>query len=227
MPECQQAAERIQSPTQCITTHPRPNRRDELTAFLSALGRGVTKDVPSVLYLKSALGGLSRSLTDSALHSFQGPHRWWKLALFAVLFVLPGGSVGVAILAWIEHRRGRKGSKSTSVELAAGPVRRRSTRFHSVALKAGTAAHRIRAGAMLRGPCLPPPTIQGFLADASTHGIGTRISPLFVYGAASSDTAFWIEASASDDCAFKIAATRTPPRIRTSKGVSGARMRNV
>ena len=40
-----------------------------------------------MLYLKNTFGGLSRSLTDSALSSFQGPHRWWKLALFAVLFV--------------------------------------------------------------------------------------------------------------------------------------------
>ncbi|CAB3702842.1 hypothetical protein LMG22037_03600 [Paraburkholderia phenoliruptrix] len=76
-----------------------------------------------MLYLKNTLGGLSRSLTDSALHSFQGPHRWWKLALFAVLFVLPGGSVGVAVLAWFEHRRGRKGAKGASLEIAAAPVR--------------------------------------------------------------------------------------------------------
>ncbi|MFM0338864.1 hypothetical protein [Paraburkholderia fungorum] len=68
-----------------------------------------------MLYLKNTLGGLSRSLTDSALSSFQGPHRWWKLALFAVLFVLPGGSVGVAVLAWIEHRKGRSVG-STGVE---------------------------------------------------------------------------------------------------------------
>ncbi|MBC8745256.1 hypothetical protein OKW43_002722 [Paraburkholderia sp. WC7.3g] len=59
-------------------------------------------------YLKDTLGGLSRSLTDSALHNFQGRHRWWKLALFAGLFVLPGGSLGVALLAWAEHRRGTK-----------------------------------------------------------------------------------------------------------------------
>ncbi|WP_233851849.1 hypothetical protein [Paraburkholderia sp. HD33-4] len=65
-----------------------------------------------MLYLKNTLGGLSRSLTDSALHSFQGRHRWWKLALFAGLFVLPGGSVGVALLAWAEHRRGTKRSKN-------------------------------------------------------------------------------------------------------------------
>ena len=71
--------------------------------------------IPAMLYLKNTLGGLSRSLTDSALSSFQGPHRWWKLALFAVLFVLPGGSVGVAVLAWIEHRRGRSVG-STGVE---------------------------------------------------------------------------------------------------------------
>ncbi|MFM0207321.1 hypothetical protein PQQ96_07910 [Paraburkholderia sediminicola] len=74
-----------------------------------------------MLYLKNTLGGLSRSLTDSALSSFQGPHRWWKLALFAVLFVLPGGSVGVAVLAWAEHRRGQKGAKAASAKLA-GPA---------------------------------------------------------------------------------------------------------
>ncbi|MEW9581244.1 hypothetical protein [Paraburkholderia sp. DGU8] len=71
-----------------------------------------------MLYLKNTLGGLSRSLTDSALNSFQGPHRWWKLALFAGLFVLPGGSLGVAILAWFEHRRG-KGDKTAVLEGAA------------------------------------------------------------------------------------------------------------
>ncbi|MFM0096328.1 hypothetical protein PQQ87_11995 [Paraburkholderia nemoris] len=80
-----------------------------------------------MLYLKNTLGGLSRSLTDSALSSFQGPNRWWKLALFAVLFVLPGGSVGVAVLAWVEHRRGQKGTKVVPVEsvgsiVAAGSV---------------------------------------------------------------------------------------------------------
>ena len=71
-----------------------------------------------MLYLKNTLGGLSRSLTDSALHSFQGRHRWLKLALFAGLFVLPGGSVGVALLAWVEHRRGTKQAKSGNAAVA-------------------------------------------------------------------------------------------------------------
>ncbi|MFM0741549.1 hypothetical protein PQQ51_30305 [Paraburkholderia xenovorans] len=76
-----------------------------------------------MLYLKNTLGGLSRSLTDSALSSFQGPHRWWKLALFAVLFVLPGGSVGVAVLAWVEHRRGqKKGATNAAAAQALRPV---------------------------------------------------------------------------------------------------------
>ncbi|ABE32944.1 hypothetical protein DR64_2163 [Paraburkholderia xenovorans LB400] len=78
-----------------------------------------------MLYLKNTLGGLSRSLTDSALSTFKGPHRWWKLALFAVLFVLPGGSVGVAALAWAEHRRARKSvekAKAAKVELTAAPL---------------------------------------------------------------------------------------------------------
>ncbi|MCC8402088.1 hypothetical protein LJ655_09315 [Paraburkholderia sp. MMS20-SJTN17] len=65
----------------------------------------------------TTLSGLSRSLTHSALHSFQGPHRWWKLALFAGLLVLPGGSVGVALLAWVEHRRETKRAKRDSAAL--------------------------------------------------------------------------------------------------------------
>ena len=76
-----------------------------------------------MLYLKNTLGGLSRSLTDSALSSFQGPHRWWKLALFAVLFVLPGGSVGVMVLAWVEHRRGRKSGTGSAAGFIAGSRR--------------------------------------------------------------------------------------------------------
>jgi hypothetical protein len=59
----------------------------------------------AMLYLKNTLGGWSRSLTDTALHSFQGPNRWWKLVLYAVVFVLPGGSLGVLLFAWFEHRR--------------------------------------------------------------------------------------------------------------------------
>ncbi|MFM0528229.1 hypothetical protein PQR11_25000 [Paraburkholderia strydomiana] len=111
-----------------------------------------------MLYLKNTLGGLGRSLTDSALHSFQGPHRWWKLALFAVLFVLPGGSVGVAILAWVEHRRGRKSSSSTSVEIAAEPVRLAGTAAApaqnpaSACQSRGDAPCRAAAGKLARKP---------------------------------------------------------------------------
>lgn len=66
-----------------------------------------------MLYLKNTLGGLSRSLIDSALLNFQKPYRWWKFALYAVVFVLPGGSLGVLFLAWIDHRRARRGAKPT------------------------------------------------------------------------------------------------------------------
>jgi hypothetical protein len=69
-----------------------------------------------MLYLKNTLGGLSRSLIDSALLNFQKPYRWWKLALYAVILVLPGGSLGVLFLAWVDHRRTRRGVKSTPVK---------------------------------------------------------------------------------------------------------------
>jgi hypothetical protein len=63
-------------------------------------------------YLKNALNGLGRHLHDSALHAFQGPHRWWKLAFFAAMFVLPGGSVLVALVAWVDHRRHQQNQQS-------------------------------------------------------------------------------------------------------------------
>ncbi|HEY3597380.1 MAG TPA: hypothetical protein VGL08_07700 [Paraburkholderia sp.] len=69
-----------------------------------------------MLYLKNTLGGLSRSLIDSALLNFQRPFRWWKLALYAVVFVLPGGSFGVLFLAWIDHRRARRTVKPASTK---------------------------------------------------------------------------------------------------------------
>jgi hypothetical protein len=71
-----------------------------------------------MLYLKNTLGGLSRSLIDSALGNFQKPYRWWKLALYAVVFVLPGGSLGVLFLAWLDHRRGKRSVKAVQAKPA-------------------------------------------------------------------------------------------------------------
>jgi len=66
-------------------------------------------------YLKNTLGGLGRSLHDSALNSFQGPYRWWKLALYVVMFVLPGGSLGVLFVSWIDHRRNGRAAMRAQV----------------------------------------------------------------------------------------------------------------
>jgi hypothetical protein len=103
-----------------------------------------------MLYLKNTLGGLSRSLTDSALSSFQGPHRWWKLALFAVLFVLPGGSVGVAVLAWAEHRRGQKGAKAASEESVVSSVAVTNVVVATSAVTSAAGACQTRLGAPCR-----------------------------------------------------------------------------
>ncbi|ANB74457.1 hypothetical protein AYM40_20315 [Paraburkholderia phytofirmans OLGA172] len=112
-----------------------------------------------MLYLKNTLGGLSRSLTDSALSSFQGPHRWWKLALFAVLFVLPGGSVGVAVFAWMGHRRGQKEANAAPAE----PVR-----FAIAAGSVATAAAASPAGACAARSGAPCRAAAGKLARQTT-----------------------------------------------------------
>ncbi|MFM0734860.1 hypothetical protein PQQ52_30720 [Paraburkholderia sediminicola] len=103
-----------------------------------------------MLYLKNTLGGLSRSLTDSALSTFQGPHRWWKLALFAVLFVLPGGSVGVAVLAWLEHRRGQKGAKAAPEESVVSSVAAANVVVATSAATSSGGACQARLGAPCR-----------------------------------------------------------------------------
>ncbi|WP_323048517.1 hypothetical protein [Paraburkholderia sp.] len=103
-----------------------------------------------MLYLKNTLGGLGRSLTDSALSSFQGPHRWWKLALLTVLFVLPGGSVGVAVFAWVEHRRGRKGTQAAPEGSAASSMATTSVVAAPSAATSSAAACQGRMGAPCR-----------------------------------------------------------------------------
>jgi hypothetical protein len=82
----------------------RATRDHVLTALPRTLPGGAQR-IPTMLYLKNTLSSLSRSLHDSAVQSFQGPYRWWKLALYLVMFVLPGGSLGVLFFAWIDHRR--------------------------------------------------------------------------------------------------------------------------
>jgi hypothetical protein len=81
--------------------------RDHVLTDLPRIRHAGALRTPSMLYLKNTLGGLGRSLHDSALNTFQGPNRWWKLALYVVMFVLPGGSLGVLFFAWFDNRRAR------------------------------------------------------------------------------------------------------------------------
>ena len=80
-----------------------------------------------MLYLKNALGGLGRSFTDSAMHAFQGPYRWWKLAAYALVFALPGGSLGVLFFAWADQRRSRRQATRTAGQAEAGRLARTAT----------------------------------------------------------------------------------------------------
>jgi hypothetical protein len=93
-----------------------------------------------MLYLKNTLGGWGRSLTDSALQTFQGANRWWKVALYAVIFVLPGGSLGVLLFAWFEHRRSRGAQKRAvrPIALLASLLKARSTGNHQTITPAAT-----------------------------------------------------------------------------------------
>ena len=68
-----------------------------------------------MLYLKNALGGLGRSVTDTARHALAGADgvaRWRKLALYVVMFALPGGSIAVLLFAWADRRRAQRAAAS-------------------------------------------------------------------------------------------------------------------
>ncbi|HEY1611252.1 MAG TPA: hypothetical protein VGG24_18460 [Paraburkholderia sp.] len=75
-----------------------------------------------MLYLKNALGGLGRSVTDTARHAFAGASgvaRWRKLALYVVVFALPGGSIAVLLFAWADRRRALRAAASAEAASAA------------------------------------------------------------------------------------------------------------
>jgi hypothetical protein len=71
-----------------------------------------------MLYLKNALGGLGRSMTDTARLAFAqaGAAGWRKLAVYAAMFVLPGGSLAVLLVMAVQRLRARraKGTRGTS-----------------------------------------------------------------------------------------------------------------
>lgn len=82
-----------------------------------------------MLYLKNALGGLGRSVTDTARHAFVGADgvtRWRKLALYVVMLALPGGSIAVLLFAWADRRRAQRAAggvdaaPATSVSTGSG-----------------------------------------------------------------------------------------------------------
>jgi len=67
-----------------------------------------------MLYLKNALGGLGRSVTDTARFAFAQAGAasraagWRKLAVYVAVFALPGGSFAVLLYMWAKRRRAER-----------------------------------------------------------------------------------------------------------------------
>jgi hypothetical protein len=78
-----------------------------------------------MLYLINALGGLGRSVTDTARLAFAkagASSRWRKLALYAAMFALPGGSLAVVAMELARRRRARQETASARTVVPAAPV---------------------------------------------------------------------------------------------------------
>lgn len=109
-----------------------------------------------MLYLKNALGGLGRSVTDTARHAFAQAGAagraagWRKLAVYAAVFALPGGSLAVLLYMWAQRRQAKRAAaveaaKTTAVAPAC-PGRQAACRAASPQQRAGKPP-RTRAGA--------------------------------------------------------------------------------
>jgi hypothetical protein len=111
-----------------------------------------------MLYLKNTLGGLGRSLTGSALRPFRGSYRWWKLALYAAMFVLPGGSIAVLLFAWVGNRRDGRTARERAGPPLTLPATTATTKGTSVAAsgcqtRADAPPCRAAAGKQARQSC--------------------------------------------------------------------------
>ncbi|RAR66801.1 hypothetical protein [Paraburkholderia unamae] len=74
-----------------------------------------------MLYFINALGGLGRSVTGTARLAFAkagASSRWRKLALYAAMFALPGGSLAVVAMELVRRRRARQASASATGAVA-------------------------------------------------------------------------------------------------------------
>lgn len=76
-------------------------------------------------YLKNALGGLGRSVTDTARLALAqaGAAGWRKLAVYAAVFALPGGSLAVLLFMWAQRRQAKRAAAAAvNVTSAVAPV---------------------------------------------------------------------------------------------------------
>jgi hypothetical protein len=75
-------------------------------------------------YLKNALGGFSRSVTDTARLALAQASAagWRKLAVYAAVFALPGGSLAVLLFMWAQRRRAKRASSPSSLQVAQSTV---------------------------------------------------------------------------------------------------------
>ncbi|MFP6557421.1 hypothetical protein WJ542_03620 [Paraburkholderia sp. B3] len=104
-------------------------------------------------YLKNALGGFGRSVTDTARLALAQASAagWRKLAVYAAVFALPGGSLAVLLFMWAQRRRAKRAVSSTQAARAivAAPLcadRRAACRAACAQARAGYTP-RTRAGA--------------------------------------------------------------------------------
>ncbi len=69
-------------------------------------------------------GQVSSSITNVSRHFVPPKLSSWKLALYLIVFLLPGGSFAVLGMGWFENRHKRRSAASASAAQAASETSR-------------------------------------------------------------------------------------------------------
>jgi hypothetical protein len=66
-------------------------------------------------------GQVSSTIASASRHFVPQKMSSWKIALYLIVFLLPGGSFAVLGMGWFENRRGRRAAASAAKSKAASP----------------------------------------------------------------------------------------------------------
>jgi hypothetical protein len=127
-----------------------------------------------MLYLKNALGGIGRSVSCTARLAFAhagGAARWRKFALYAAMFVLPGGSIAVVLMMWVDRRRAQRDAAPMQAPASSTPPAMSDALSGAATI---TTAAAVTTTVAIKAPCSGVQVACRAASTSTTRGTRTR-----------------------------------------------------